>query len=76
MVTEVQPTSDRIMSRLDPNIECALRDAQNCKMAGDYQLALNLYNKIIENDPSNARALLHKANVLDQWVIVRCYQML
>lgn len=65
MTTEIMSASERNISKLDPNIECALRDAHNCKMAGDYQLALNLFNQVIESDPSNARALHHKANVLD-----------
>ncbi|WP_245920436.1 tetratricopeptide repeat protein [Methanospirillum stamsii] len=76
MVTEVI-TSEHKFTKMNPNVECALRDAQNCKMAGDYQLALNLYNDIISNDPSNARALHHKANVLDlmgnHTEAIRCY---
>ncbi|NLV27591.1 MAG: tetratricopeptide repeat protein [Methanomicrobiales archaeon] len=64
MVTE-SLNIDRKIAKVDPSVECALRDAQNCKMAGDYQLALNLYDQIINNDPANSRALHHKANVLD-----------
>lgn len=64
MVTE-SIVSEHKFTKLNPDVECALRDAQNCKMAGDYQLALNRYNEIISNDPSNIRALHHKANVLD-----------
>lgn len=77
MVTDALSTSDRIITKMDPNIECALRDAQNCKMAGDYKLALNLYNQVLDSDPGNARALHHKANVLDLMgnysEAIRCY---
>lgn len=77
MGTDAIVLQDRTISKLNPNIECALRDAQNCKMAGDYQLALNLYNKVIEDDPTNARALHSKANVLDLMgnhsEAIRCY---
>lgn len=77
MVTDVVSTSGRTITKLDPSIECSLRDAHNCKMAGDYQLALNLYNQVIENDPANARALHQKANVLDLMGnysdAIRCY---
>ncbi len=65
MGTDVLVSQERTITKMDPHIECALRDAHNCKMAGDYQLALNLYNRIIAEDPANARALHSKANVLD-----------
>ncbi|MCA1915197.1 tetratricopeptide repeat protein [Methanospirillum hungatei] len=78
MATDAIVSKDWTVTKLNPNIECALRDAQNCKMAGDYQLALSLYNKIIEEDPSNARALHSKANVLDLMGnyadAIRCYE--
>ena len=64
MVTEAI-TNEHRFTKINPNVECALRDAHNCTMAGDYQLALILYNDIIGNDPSNGRALHHKTNVLD-----------
>ncbi|MDD1727909.1 MAG: tetratricopeptide repeat protein [Methanospirillum sp.] len=65
MTTEVISTPERTFVKIDPEIENALRDAHNYKMAGDYNLALNMFNEIIEKDPANARALHHKANVLD-----------
>ena len=65
MINEAQSSQNVKITKLNPAIECSLRDAQNCKMAGDYTVALNLYNQILESDPSNASAMHHKANVLD-----------
>jgi tetratricopeptide (TPR) repeat protein len=78
MTTDAIVSQERTFTKLNPNIECALRDAQNCKMAGDYQLALNLYDKVIKEDPANVRALHSKANVLDLMgnysEAIRCYE--
>lgn len=56
---------DRIVTILDPNIECTLHNAHNCKMVGEYKIALKLFESVIEKDPENVRALHYKANVLD-----------
>jgi tetratricopeptide (TPR) repeat protein len=78
MTTKAIISHDRTITKLDPNIVCSLRDADNCKMAGDYQLALNQYNKIIDVDPANAIALQSKADVLDLMgnftEAIRCYE--
>lgn len=65
MTTEVISTPERTLVRFDQEIENAIRDAHNCKMAGDYILALSMFDDIIKKDPGNSRALHHKANVLD-----------
>jgi tetratricopeptide (TPR) repeat protein len=78
MTTKAIVSNERTITKLDPNIVCSLRDADNCKMAGDYQLALNQYNKIIDVDPANAIALQSKADVLDLMgnftEAIRCYE--
>jgi len=66
METDVLVSQERTITKIDPNIECTLRDAHKCKMAGDYHQALNLYDRIIADDPANVRALHSKANVLDR----------
>ena len=52
-------------TKINPNIECTLRDASNCMMAGDYTASIRLYDKVIDAEPHNASAFLNKGNVLD-----------
>ena len=77
MTTNALVSHERTITKFNPIIECALRDAENCKMAGEYQLALELFNMVISEDPSNARALHSKADVHDMMgdysEAIRCY---
>jgi tetratricopeptide (TPR) repeat protein len=50
---------------MNPQIECALRDGINCKMAGDYNQALSLFNLVLMAEPNNVRALISKGNLFD-----------
>ena len=47
MTTKAIVSNERTITKLDPNIVCSLRDADNCKMAGDYKL----YNFMDMNTP-------------------------
>jgi Flp pilus assembly protein TadD len=64
MKIEENHSSNRIITIMDPDTEWTIRNANNCKMTGEYQTALALYNEIIQKEPKNIRALHHKANLL------------
>jgi len=65
MSTELVSSEKVVHTKMNPQIECALRDGINCKMAGDYNSALTLFNQVLESEPSNVRALISKGNVYD-----------
>jgi tetratricopeptide (TPR) repeat protein len=65
MSTELASTAGFVHTKLNPLIECALRDGIHCKMAGDYNSALTLFNQVLESEPSNVRALISKGNIYD-----------
>jgi len=77
MVTKVIQPGERTIMKLDPSVECALRDGQNCMMAGNYQVALKIFDQVIANNPENAQAFHDKADVLDLMgnysEAVKCY---
>ena len=54
-----------IQSRINPAVECLLRNGIECMMAGDHSEAIRLFDKIIDTEPYNASAYLNKGNVLD-----------
>ncbi len=65
MGIEIMTVQAPIQSTINPAVECCLRDACNCMMAGDYTESLRLYDKVIDAEPHNSNALLNKGNVLD-----------
>jgi tetratricopeptide (TPR) repeat protein len=65
MAVESVSSGGSIQMKLNPLIECTLRDATNCQMAGDYQLARALFDQILEAEPDNVNALIGKGNVYD-----------
>jgi tetratricopeptide (TPR) repeat protein len=46
-----------------PHVEVALRMAYEMKKLGDYNKALDLYERILDMDPRNARAYHAKGNI-------------
>jgi tetratricopeptide (TPR) repeat protein len=77
MSVESKSTNDAIFSQLEPLIESSLRNAHTCKMNGEYDAALRLYDEIIEKQPDNSRAWHSKGNVLDLMGVysdaIQCY---
>lgn len=58
-------TDTRIISHLNPHVEIMLHQADELKMDGKYEKAIEVYDQVITIDPRNARAFHSRANVLD-----------
>jgi tetratricopeptide (TPR) repeat protein len=58
-------TPERILTFTNPHIEIMLHMAHEMKMLGDYEKALEIYDRVIEMDPRNARAYHVKGNIYD-----------
>ena len=55
----------RIVTFTNPHIEITLHMAHEMKMLGDYEKALELYDRVIEMAPHEARAYHAKGNIYD-----------
>jgi tetratricopeptide (TPR) repeat protein len=55
----------RIVTITNPYVELTLHQAMDMRMQGNYQDALEVYDRVLEMDPYEARAYHGKGDILD-----------
>lgn len=65
MTSEGLSTKNSYQTRFNAAIESILREAKESMIRGEYTIALQLYDKVIKNDPNNKTALFNKGRTYE-----------